>query len=68
MLSKLLIRIIRLYQLVAPASVRERCRFDPSCSNYAILALEKYGVWKGLQLIVDRLQRCCYPNEGEDFP
>lgn len=34
------------------------CRFHPTCSEYAILAIEKYGVCKGIKLTCNRLHRC----------
>jgi len=68
MVSRILITLVRFYQSIAPQFVRDRCRFEPSCSNYAIQALEKYPSWQALRLIVDRLRRCRYPNGGEDYP
>lgn len=46
------------------------CRFYPSCSEYAILALEKYGLIKGVKLSVDRIKRCNPSNTDTciDFP
>ncbi|WP_366898388.1 membrane protein insertion efficiency factor YidD [Methanocalculus sp.] len=46
------------------------CRFYPSCSNYAILALEKYGLIKGWILAYNRLKRCNVYNTESciDFP
>lgn len=38
------------------------CRFYPSCSNYAILALEKYGFFKGWFLAYKRIRRCTLDN------
>lgn len=65
---KLSILFIQFYQKTAPSKVREGCRFEPTCSNYAILALQKYGFWKGWKLALNRLNRCKYPNGGVDFP
>ncbi|MEG3010645.1 MAG: membrane protein insertion efficiency factor YidD, partial [Pseudomonas sp.] len=39
-----------------------------SCSNYAIQAIEKYGVLNGCRMAVGRICRCRYPNGGKDFP
>jgi len=55
MVSRILITLVRFYQSIAPQFVRDRCRFEPSCSNYAILAFEKYPSHHALRLIVDRL-------------
>lgn len=46
------------------------CRFYPSCSEYAILALEKYGFIKGMQKAWGRIKRCAPNNTGEciDYP
>jgi len=46
------------------------CRFYPSCSNYAIMALEKYGFNKGWFLIYKRIKRCNPKNTDSciDFP
>ncbi|WP_152439597.1 MULTISPECIES: membrane protein insertion efficiency factor YidD [unclassified Marinobacter] len=62
------VQLIGFYRLVAPKSVRQSCRFEPSCSEYAIAALRKYGFLKGWQLTLFRLKRCCPPNGGEDWP
>jgi uncharacterized protein len=47
-----------------------RCRFIPSCSEYSIRALRKYGAIKGIALTVDRLRRCDPRTTGShvDFP
>lgn len=46
------------------------CRFYPSCSEYAILALEKYGLTKGIKLAINRIKRCNPSNTDTciDFP
>lgn len=45
-----------------------RCRFYPSCSDYAVEALKKHGALKGLYLIIMRLLRCHpYSKGGFDF-
>jgi putative component of membrane protein insertase Oxa1/YidC/SpoIIIJ protein YidD len=64
----ILIRIIVLYQFVTPKRIREACRFDPSCSNYMILSLKKYGLIIGFKKGITRLKRCKWPNGGEDYP
>ena len=46
------------------------CRFYPSCSNYAILALQKYGFFKGGLLSINRIKRCNLKNTKStvDYP
>ncbi len=46
------------------------CRFYPSCSNYAIMALEKYGFIQGWILAYKRIRRCNFQNTDSciDFP
>jgi putative component of membrane protein insertase Oxa1/YidC/SpoIIIJ protein YidD len=46
------------------------CRFYPSCSNYAIITLEKYGLIQGINLVLGRLKRCNQSNTDStiDFP
>lgn len=59
---------VKLYQRIAPAKVRNRCRFEPSCSNYMIGAIEKYGAWKGFGKGFLRICRCRPPHGGFDEP
>jgi len=63
-----MISLILLYQKIAPKRIREACRFEPTCSNYMIMAIEKYGSIKGFWLGLKRLTRCHYPNGGYDYP
>ncbi|MDE7445926.1 MAG: membrane protein insertion efficiency factor YidD [Lachnospiraceae bacterium] len=67
-LKRILICLVRIYQRFAPSSLRMKCRFEPSCSQYMILALEKYGAFKGLKLGIKRLTRCKVGNGGYDYP
>lgn len=50
--------VIRLYQVVISPLLPPSCRFYPSCSMYAMQAIARYGVWKGLYLAGRRLLRC----------
>ena len=67
-LKSIIIWFVHVYQRFASDKRRERCRFEPSCSEYMILALEKYGVVKGLKKGISRLRRCKPPNGGFDPP
>ncbi|MFZ5471480.1 MAG: membrane protein insertion efficiency factor YidD [Myxococcota bacterium] len=49
---------IRLYRRVLSPAMPNVCRFHPSCSKYALDALEVHGPFKGLYLAVRRLLRC----------
>lgn len=62
-MRRFLICLVRIYQRYAPDRVRNKCRFQPSCSEYMIQALETYGVVQGLRLGKKRLQRC-KPGDG----
>lgn len=57
-LRTLLIRLIRLYQLTLSALIGRQCRFYPSCSSYAMEAIERHGVAAGSWLAVRRVGRC----------
>jgi putative membrane protein insertion efficiency factor len=50
--------MIRLYQLLVSPWLGPRCRFYPSCSQYALQALEEHGLWHGSWLALRRLARC----------
>ena len=49
---------IRLYQRTISANTQPRCRYAPSCSHYALEALEIHGVFKGTLLSAWRVLRC----------
>lgn len=60
--------MVHLYQNKAPDEMRLQCVFEPSCSEYMILAVEKYGVIRGVYKGIGRLRRCHGPNCGIDYP
>lgn len=66
--KKTIIWFIHLYQNKASDKTRLRCVFEPSCSEYMILAIEKYGVIIGVVKGIKRLLRCHPPNGGIDYP
>ena len=63
-----LINGVKLYQAWAPYKVRNRCRYEPSCSVYMLQAVEKYGFVKGFTKGLKRWKRCKPPNGGYDLP
>lgn len=66
-LKYIFIWFIRVYQRYAKSETRLRCCYTPSCSEYAILALKKYGLILGCIKAVKRLLRCGPPG-GIDYP
>jgi putative membrane protein insertion efficiency factor len=52
------ILIVRAYQVLLGPLLPAACRYVPSCSVYAIEALEKHGPWRGGLLAVRRILRC----------
>lgn len=56
-MKKFLIWIIRVYQSI-PGNFHNHCRFIPTCSEYAIEAIKKYGALKGCKLAFKRVLRC----------
>jgi len=57
-MEKIILGLIRLYQLTLSPFVGQHCRFTPSCSRYTAEAVEKYGAAKGSWLGVKRIARC----------
>lgn len=63
-LAKPLILLIKIYQYgISPLS-GPHCRFAPSCSHYAVEALQKHGVVRGSWLALRRISRCHPLNAG----
>ena len=58
MIASLLKGGIRLYQVTLSPILGGYCRYDPSCSAYALEAVDRHGAWKGSRLAVARLLRC----------
>ena len=59
MLKKIVIFLIRFYRKnISPYKSFTRCKYIPTCSEYAIEAIEKYGVLKGGLLSAWRILRC----------
>lgn len=58
MLAQALIFLIRLYQWTLSPLLGRACRFEPSCSRYAVRCLQLHGAWSGSWLAIKRLARC----------
>ena len=67
-IKNLVILFIKIYQHIAPISIRSKCRFEPSCSNYMLICLKKYGIINGLKKGIKRLKRCNVSDGGYDYP
>jgi putative membrane protein insertion efficiency factor len=50
--------LIKLYQWIISPWLGPKCRFTPTCSQYALEAFQKYGLFKGFWLSVKRIGRC----------
>lgn len=57
-MKSLLIILIRFYRRYVSPNCMPCCRFTPTCSAYALEAIEKYGVFKGGYLAIKRILRC----------
>lgn len=66
MLKKICIFLIRGYQVTISPYVPKSCRFNPTCSQYAIVVISRYGIIKGLYLSIKRLFRC-HPFGGSGY-
>ena len=56
--AKFLILLIRIYQVTLSPFIGNSCRYTPTCSNYGIEAIEKYGFFKGGWLTFKRILSC----------
>ena len=66
--ARILIGLVRAYQLVLSPLLGPRCRFQPTCSHYAIEAFRRFGMIKGSWLAVKRVLKCHPLNPGGDDP
>ncbi|WP_455229467.1 membrane protein insertion efficiency factor YidD [Kingella denitrificans] len=66
MLRTVLLGLVRFYQLAISPLFPPRCRYVPTCSQYAIEALRKHGACKGACLTAKRLCRC-HPWGGSGY-
>lgn len=69
MLARLLIALVRAYQIVISPWLGNVCRFEPSCSRYALACLNNHGALRGSLLSAKRLCKChpFHPG-GIDLP
>ena len=63
-MKKFLSSMIRFYQRKISPLLGDRCKFYPTCSEYALQAIEKYGAFKGFLKAVWRILRCNPMSRG----
>lgn len=64
MLKLLLILIIKIYKIFISPLLPSSCRFYPTCSSYALEAIERFGAFEGSILVIKRILRCHPFNPG----
>lgn len=64
MIKKALIMLIKFYRKFISPLKKPCCRFYPTCSAYAMQAIEKYGAFKGSFLAIKRILKCHPFNDG----
>ena len=63
-LIALMVLLIRSYQIVISPMIGPNCRFTPTCSAYAIGAIQKHGLFRGVWAAARRISRCHPWNPG----
>ena len=66
MLRRLLLLLVRFYQLFISPLTAPSCRYVPTCSTYAAEAIGRYGAWRGGRLALRRIARC-HPWGGSGY-
>ncbi|MDO4998563.1 MAG: membrane protein insertion efficiency factor YidD [Neisseria sp.] len=66
MAAKLMLLLIKFYRYCISPWIAPRCRYTPTCSQYALEAVQKYGAIKGFFLASKRILRC-HPWGGSGF-
>lgn len=68
-MKKLLISLLVFYKKVISPYINSNCKFFPTCSEYTIISIEKYGAVKGIAKGFYRILRCnIFSKGGIDFP
>ena len=64
LISKILIFVIQTYRYLLSPWLGQHCRFHPTCSVYAMQAIQKHGAWRGSCLALKRLASCHPWHQG----
>ena len=57
-MRRLIVGLIQVYRLILSPFLGQHCRFYPSCSEYAITSVQRFGVFRGCWLALRRLGKC----------
>lgn len=58
MIKRFFIGLVKGYQYLISPLLGQNCRYTPTCSEYSIQAIEKYGIFKGIWLSIKRISKC----------
>ena len=58
MIKRFFIGLVKVYQYLISPLLGQNCRYTPTCSEYSIQAIEKYGIFKGFWLSIKRISKC----------
>ena len=58
MIKRFFIGLVKGYQYLVSPLLGQNCRYTPTCSEYSIQAIEKYGIFKGFWLSIKRISKC----------
>ena len=58
MIKRFFIGLVKGYQYLISPLLGQNCRYTPTCSEYSIQAIEKYGIFKGILLSIKRISKC----------
>ncbi len=68
-MTRIVVKLLRLWQIAVSPLYPPSCRYYPTCSEYSVMAVEKYGVLRGCLKTVWRLLRCNpWSKGGVDLP
>ncbi len=68
MMKTIFVYIIKLYQFTISPLLGPHCRFNATCSNYAIEAINKHNILKDIYIILTRILRCHHWGKSGDDP